>query len=102
MNIRPIVLHNGHIPVVTFFGPVLIIFWVFLLPIHQKKLKALLNLVFYESYKSTKGPEQFNLFLCIKNVFLKKSSMFRKVIPRNFNTEFLIENLIYWVLFKNS
>ena len=27
--ILPIELHNGHIPVVTFFGPVLIIFWDF-------------------------------------------------------------------------
>ena len=29
MKILPIVLHSGHIPVVTFFGPVLIIFCVF-------------------------------------------------------------------------
>ena len=37
---RPIVLHRGHIPVVTFFGPVLIIFWVFRRPINEKLYKA--------------------------------------------------------------
>jgi len=36
MKILPIVLHRGHIPVVTFFGPVLIIFCVFRRPIIQK------------------------------------------------------------------
>ena len=30
IKILPIVLHSGHMPVVTFFGPVLIIFCVFL------------------------------------------------------------------------
>ena len=38
MKILPIVLHMGHIPVVTFFGPVLIIFWVFLRPIVSKPI----------------------------------------------------------------
>jgi hypothetical protein len=46
MNILPIVLHKGHIPVVTFFGPVFMIFWVFRLPILVKfVLSSLLNLV---------------------------------------------------------
>jgi hypothetical protein len=36
MNILPMVLHMGHMPVVTFFGPVFMIFWVFRLPIIQK------------------------------------------------------------------
>ena len=40
MNMRPIVLHSGHIPVVTFFGPVLIIFWVFRRPIKGESNKA--------------------------------------------------------------
>ena len=34
-NTLPIVLQTGHIPVVAFFGPVRIIFWVFLLPIRK-------------------------------------------------------------------
>jgi len=36
MKILPIVLHRGHMPVVTFFGPVLMIFWVFRRPIISK------------------------------------------------------------------
>jgi hypothetical protein len=46
MKIRPIVLHRGHMPVVTFFGPVLIIFWVFLLPITNNRKTGLLSLSF--------------------------------------------------------
>ena len=39
MNILPIVLDNGHMPVVTFFGPVLIIFWVLRRPISKKSFR---------------------------------------------------------------
>ena len=45
MNILPIVLHMGHIPVVTFFGPVLMIFWVFRLPILKNGKHRILNLI---------------------------------------------------------
>ena len=45
-NILPIVLHIGHIPVVAFFGPVRIIFCVFLRPIKKTHLIGLLNLIF--------------------------------------------------------
>jgi hypothetical protein len=45
MKILPIVLHNGHIPVVTFFGPVLMIFWVFRLPIGKNEIDRILNLI---------------------------------------------------------
>jgi len=45
MNILPIVLHMGHIPVVTFFGPVFMIFWVFRLPIVKNGKHRILNLI---------------------------------------------------------
>ncbi len=53
MKILPIVLHRGHIPVVTFFGPDLIIFWVFRRPIIVENIqKRLLNLdLISEQYK---------------------------------------------------
>ncbi len=53
MKILPIVLHMGHMPVVTFFGPVLIIFWVFRRPIIAENIqKRLLNLdLMPEQYK---------------------------------------------------
>jgi len=52
MNILPIVLHMGHIPVVTFFGPVLMIFWVFRLPTLKNGKHRILNLIvqFYLQY----------------------------------------------------
>ncbi len=80
INILPIVLHKGHMPVVTFFGPVLIIFWVFLLPINLKenlrpikpnlmklesidsvfqeinKIFGVLNSIFLEILKASKEP----------------------------------------------
>ncbi len=52
MKILPIVLHKGHIPVVTFFGPVLIIFWVFLRPIYSEKEEfCLLSLIFWKNWR---------------------------------------------------
>ena len=48
MKILPMVLHIGHMPVVTFFGPVLIIFWVFLLPINRKKTGHSIKLSFIQ------------------------------------------------------
>lgn len=40
MKIRPTVWHFGQCPVVTFFGPLLIIFWVFRRPITQGVLES--------------------------------------------------------------
>lgn len=40
MKIRPTVWHFGQCPVVTFFGPLLIIFWVFRRPITQRVLES--------------------------------------------------------------
>ena len=45
MKILPIVLHSGHKPVVTFFGPVLIIFCVFLRANIEMYMNVLLNLI---------------------------------------------------------
>jgi len=43
IKILPIVLHSGHMPVVAFFGPALIIFCVFLRPnnenVYQRTFK---------------------------------------------------------------
>jgi len=55
MKILPMVLHKGHIPVVTFFGPVLIIFWVFLRPINRKKTGDSIKLSFYSVMISTRS-----------------------------------------------
>ena len=45
IKIRPIVLHSGHMPVVAFFGPDLIIFCVFLRPNNEMHINVLLNLI---------------------------------------------------------
>ena len=45
MKILPIVMHSGHIPVVAFFGPLRIIFCVFLRPIIFIDINGLLNLI---------------------------------------------------------
>ncbi len=46
MKILPIVMQPGHIPVVAFFGPLRIIFCVFLRPIIHTAINGLLNLIF--------------------------------------------------------
>ena len=43
----PIVLQSGHIPVVAFFGPLRIIFCVFLRPISLSSEIGLLSLIFH-------------------------------------------------------
>jgi len=75
MNILPIVLHMGHIPVVTFFGPVLMIFWVFRLPIIKNGKHRILNLIvefrlqycFFKKYRHKFS--NFDIICIVSQVF---------------------------------